>query len=506
MKALQLRSLKPELQSVSIDDLIGQIMASEGMGTPGAGSGTLADLFPTQLSPSSPAPMEAARLVAPKPTAAIIPAAGAAGVDAYREAQKIRQRTERGPTPEERSAANARVDDLAAGLRKPAVATAAPEVAPVREASPVAAALAAAGAPEKPKFTSRLRPQYEAAQAELEQLTARRDALTAQRQPVDANTTYGIQIKSGVVSKLKAMVDAEEAAVVDAESAAVLERQTNRLTREEELVKQARKRAPGDALIAFGGALAGAKVGEKFASALTRGLVAGNESYTNARNAGEESSRTIEEKRDALILKNRELIEKARADAINRVNSGAVVTEGEMRLANLNQEGVDNLAMSPFRLSEAKSKASKAKTEADTALETINAENDLRRKQGIYYENYAGGRGGDGGDKPMTANQVQTKIGDLKKERRGLVIKLNAATTVGKEKKAVVLAIENIDEELGALGGGRPAAPARATPAAPAAPASAGKPPVPNARWSSAQQGWFIPDPKRQGKYLQVFN
>ena len=66
-----------------------------------------------------------------------------------------------------------------------------------------------------PKLTSRLRPQYEAAQAELEQLTARRDALKAQGQPVDANTTYGIQIKSGVVSKLKAMVDAEEAAVVD---------------------------------------------------------------------------------------------------------------------------------------------------------------------------------------------------------------------------------------------------------------------------------------------------
>ncbi len=369
MKALQLRSLKPELQNVAIDDLTAQIMASEGMGTPGAGGGGLADIFqlPKTLSPSSPAPMEAARLAAPKPTAQTL-----AGVDtgAFQRAQEVRDRTARGPTPAARAQANANVDDLVAGLRanpeeRQSAATPTP--------SPVAAALSTAesvpAAPAKAKFTSRLRPQYEAAQAELEQLTAQRDALTAQGQPVDANTAYKIQIKSGVASKLKAMVDAEEAAVVDAESAAVLERQTNRLTREEELVKQARKRAPGNALIAFGNALAGAKAGEKFASALTRGLVAGNESYENARNTGEESRRSIEEKRDALILKNRELIEKARADAINLINSGAAATEGEMRLANLTQEGVNNLAMAPLKLSAAQSEAKKLKVEADYAEE-----------------------------------------------------------------------------------------------------------------------------------------
>jgi len=367
--ALRLRAKRPDLQDMDFSDLVAQIR-SEGMGASGAGVEGLADLFATELSPSSPAPMQAARLVAPKPTAQIVPGANMARPD---------PRIPVGTTGQTlvasglgRDLSDFEKEQIAgikvAGAPQPdARSSAVAAAAPVREASPVAAAMAAAEAPAKPKFTSRLRPQYEAAQAELEQLTAQRDTLTAQGQPVDANITYGIQIKSGVASKLKAMVDAEEAAVVDAESAAVLERQTNRLTREEELVKQARKRARGDALIAFGGALAGAKAGEKFASVLTRGLVAGNESYTNARNAGEESSRTIEEKRDALIMKNRELIEKARADAINLANSGAAMTKAEMEFANLTQDGVDKLAIAPFKLSAAKSEATKLGVEAKYA-------------------------------------------------------------------------------------------------------------------------------------------
>jgi hypothetical protein len=371
------------------------------MGTPGAGGGALADIFqiPKKLSPSSPAPMEVARLAAPKPTAQTL---AGVGTGAFQRAQEIRDRK---PTVTEISTANANrqalVDEARAGTG---------ERTPV--ASPVAAALSTAEAPAKAKFTSRLRPQYEAAQAELEQLTAQRDALTAQGQPVDANITYGIQIKSGVASKLKAMVDAEEAAVVDAESAAVLERQTNRLTREEELVKQARKRAPGNALIAFGNALAGAKAGEKFASALTRGLVAGNESYTSAREAGEESRRTIEERRDELILKNRELIEKARADAINRANAGVAMTEGEMRLANLNQEGVNNLAMAPLQLQKLKAEAEEATVKAGSAQAVIDA---ALKESGARAFNYmqppSGGSSGSDGTagKPLSSAQATAR-------------------------------------------------------------------------------------------------
>jgi hypothetical protein len=354
---------------MAVGDLISQIMASEAAGDLGAGGGGLANLFSTKLvTAATPAPEEpGVKLTAPPLTAQTLTGTD---VGAYQRAQEVRDFNKQPPTPAEMAAANARVDDLAAGLRAGSEAEST-EGAPV--ASPIAAALSTAEsvpeAPAKPKFTSRLRPQLEAAQAELVQLNAQKDALLAQGQPVDAKTTYEIQIKSGVASKLKAMVDAEEAAFVDAESAAVLERQTNRLTREEELIDQARKRAPGNALMAFGAALAGAKPGEKFASVLARGLQAGSESYTGARDAREESRRTIEEKRDELILKNRELIEKARADAINRANAGATLTEGEMTLANLNQEGVNKLAMAPLELSAAKSKAKTLEVEANYAEE-----------------------------------------------------------------------------------------------------------------------------------------
>ena len=103
MKALQLKSLKPELRDMAVED-IAQLMAAEGMGQPGTGGGALADIFqmPKRLSPSSPAPMEAVRLVAPKPTTQIVPGAG---VDAFRRAQEVRATTEREPAPSERAAA-----------------------------------------------------------------------------------------------------------------------------------------------------------------------------------------------------------------------------------------------------------------------------------------------------------------------------------------------------------------------------------------------------------------
>lgn len=452
MAAMRLRAERPELQNMAVEDLISQIMASDGMGAPGAGGMPsvegLADIFPTKLSPASPAPMQAARLVAPKPTANIVP-----GVDvgAFQRAQEIRDRTERGPTPAEVAEAKARQQALIAELptdtgERP------PEVAAVREAAPEEEVVEVVT--EKPKFTSPLRPQLEAVQAELEQLAAQRDTLMAQGQPVDANITYGIQIKSGVASKLKAMVDAEEAAVVDAESAAVLERQTNRLTREEELVKQARKRAPGNALIAFGNALAGAKAGEKFASVLTRGLVAGNESYTNARDAGEESRRTIEEKRDQLILKNRELIEKARADAINRANSGVAMTKGEMELANLNQEGVDKLAMAPLKLSAAKSEAEKLRVEALYAPRIAEGELNAQAALAEARRRPPPPRGSGGrSDGSMTENQRQTKIGALNKERRAAMIELNDPTTLPSTKAALRLSIRYIDRDIAELRG-----------------------------------------------------
>jgi hypothetical protein len=68
---------------------------------------------------------------------------------------------------------------------------------------------------------------------------------------------------------------------------------------------------------------------------------------------------------------------------------------------------------------------------------------------------------------------------------------------VGKERAAVKLAIEYIDIEIEKLMGGRPAAPAKAAPAG-------GNAPVAGARYSNTTKKWYVPDPKRPGKYLEV--
>jgi hypothetical protein len=480
MAAMQLRAKRPELRNMAVKDLAAQIMASEG--APGAGNVGLADLFPTKLTAASPAPMRAARLEAPKPTAMIVPGSNAARPD---------PRIPVGATgktlvvdPQSVPLADWQ-KEMIAGMQA-GKGTAQPDM---RESAVAAAAPAAApaeAAPEKPKTVSRYRTMFEQKQAELEQLKASVPA-SGETPP---KLAIDLDVLTREVNQLKGLVAAEEGAVVDADRAAILERQTKRLGREEELVERARKRAPFDALIAGGTALAGARPGESFASALARGLAAGSESYTGARDAREASLRGIEEKRDTFALQSIDAVQKARDEAIAIQNAGGAMTELQTRLAGMSREAASNLALEPLKMRVAKAEASEAEIKAETARETIDAENAVKRAQAIYYQ-AGGGRGGDGGDKPMTANQLQSKIGDLSKERRGLMIDLNNPATVGPEKAAIKLAIQYIDRELAELRGGRaPAAPARAAPVAGAKQAANGK--------------WYVPDPKRSGKYLEV--
>ena len=360
MAAMQLRARKPELQNMAVSDLVAQIMASEGAGQPAAGVGGLANLFATPLSPASPAPMGPGMPPAPKPTAQMFPAAG---VDAYRAAKEIRDRTDQGPTVGERAAANTRVDDLIAELPK-ASAPRPPEVAPVRAASPVAAAMAAAEAPAKGR-ASRYSLRLQQKQAQLEQLKA---AVPASGETPD-KLAYDLDIVSREVNELANLVAAEEAAVADPERAAILERQTKRLGREEELVEQARKRAPFDALIAGGAALASARPGESFISALTRGLAAGNESYSGARDAREASLRGIEEKRDTYSLQSIDAVMKARDEAIAIQRAGGEMTEQQTRLANMSREGAEAAALAPLRRRVAEAEVTTAEVEAQYAGE-----------------------------------------------------------------------------------------------------------------------------------------
>ena len=398
MKAMQLRTIRPELQNMAVEDLIAQVMASEG--APGAGANGLADLFPPKtLTAASPAPMQAARLAAPKPTASIVPGAD---VDAFRRAQQVRDFTVQPATSDERATANAKrqalVDEVRAApvARPPEVAAAAPEAAPV----------AAAEAAPKAQYRSRFRPQLEQKQAELEQLKASIPA-GAETPPSLASDLRAL---SGVVSRLQGMVAAEEGAVVDADRAALLERQTARLAREEELVEQARKRAPGDALIKFGTTLAGARPGEKFASALARGIQAGSESYTGARDAREGALRGIEEKRDAYTLQKIDALQSARDKAIELANAGVQLTKDEYALAGMKNTDIVALGTQQAAIDEAVARASEAKTKAKYAPEVFEAEIDAQRalaedRRRPPASGGSGGSGGDGG-KPLSPTQA----------------------------------------------------------------------------------------------------
>ena len=393
MKAMQLRAQRPELQNMAVGDLVAQIMASEGAGQPGVGAGGLANLFPTQLSPASPAPMQPAQLEARKPTADIVPGAG---TDAFRRAQEVRGFAAQPPSVAERSAANARVDDLVAGLRAPEVAAEVPVAAPeaVAEAAPEAA--------PKSQYTSRYRPQLEQKQAELEQLKATVPAGAA----TPPELASRLRNLSGVVSRLQGIVAAEEGAVVDAERAALLERQTERLGREEELIKQSRRLAPGTALMEFGSALAGAKPGESFASALARGLQAGSKSYTGARDAREASLRGIEERRDAYTLQKIDAIDKARDKAIELANAGVQLTKEEYALANLEDADVVAIGTQQAKIDTAVANASKATTEAKFAPQVIQSGLAVDQAQIDNYREVSGSGGSGTGGKPLTSAQL----------------------------------------------------------------------------------------------------
>jgi hypothetical protein len=251
----------------------------------------------------------------------------------------------------------------------------------------------------------------EQSEAELEQLKASMP-VNAEVPPALASQLENL---SGKVSQLKSMVAAEEGAVVDSERAAVVERQTQRLGREEQLIEQARKRAPFDALIAAGTALGSARPGESFTSALTRGLAAGSERYSGARDAREAGLRGIEEKRDALILQNVDAIEKARADAIALAKTGVEMDAQQLALTKLKRDDVKSLATQQADIDLANANAKKAGIEADNAQAVINADLAFTRARTVdaLRPPASSGSGGTGG---LSPNQANIKLGKLDKQ------------------------------------------------------------------------------------------
>jgi hypothetical protein len=261
------------------------------------------------------------------------------------------------------------------------------------------------------------------------------------------------------------MVAAEEGAVVDAERAALLERQAARLGREEELIEKTRKRAPFDALIAGGAALAGAKPGESFSSALARGLAAGSEKYTGARDAREAALRGIEEKRDTFATQRMDALDSARNKAIELANAGVALTKEEMALVNSRGEGSLAETLRPLKISAAESEAKTAKVSADYAERNAIADlayRDAQTKSALRPPST--GTGGSAGNKPSATvyNAISSQVNLLRKA-------INDPFVSAADKAAYRAQLAQKQEELAyygrLLGIGAPAAAAPAKPA-----------------------------------------
>lgn len=450
--ALRMRAQKPELQNMPMDNLIAKIMMAEGNPDPGATAMTpggpsretvfdgLANIFPAKMvTPASPAPMQpGVKLEAPKPTAQMVPPAVGGPLERPQVTpDQVRQMPTRAPAP-----------------------AAAPEPAMTDE--PMAA--------PKKAFQSRFKPLLDSTMYELDQLDKLQQAAAAEQKEVPPEIAEKVSVLSDRANRLKALVAAEEGAIVDADRAALLERQTKRLGREEELIEQARKRAPGEALIKFGAALAGAQKGESFASALARGLQAGSESYSSARESREDAKRRIEERRDALTLQNIDALQKARDEAIRMNEAGYTLDKQQIEMANLTDQQIINKATRGAKIEGALAQASKLKTEAEFAPILARADEALKLAQAGYYKNRPTETDSSGIPKGLAT--IYGTLGQQAKSLRDAITNPYVSSDEGVKKRyqAQLAQVEAKMAQLeGAFGIGAP------PPAAPAKPPKPGR-------------------------------
>ena len=407
--ALRLMQTDPTLKRVDMRTLIAKIMANEGVDkgpiqTPGGISqeSLLAGLLPPrQISPASPAPMEAGvPLAAPKPTSEILPAVG-------------------GP------------EDVATPVAAPAAVA-----APVRR--PV----------------SKFQPALDAAIYEMEQMTSVLDQAKNENVPVPEEAKLKIRTLNDRINRLKAYVAADEGASIDPERQAIMERQAERIGREEQLLKEAKQRSPWEALAKAGFAMAQGRKGEGFGGALSRGLEAGLESYGAARRGAEAGELALGEKRDLNSLAKIDALDRAREEARRLIDSGIAIDKQTMEMANLSDEQIVRAATQGPRIQSAKAAAQKAQVEADMARDVIQSEIDYRRAAGA-----AAGLRGTGAGRDLTPNarlsaltRLKTKVSDAE------LLMATPGTTSGQKKvlqktiatlKAQIAALENEDAFLG---------------------------------------------------------
>lgn len=300
-------------------------------GTP---EGAIASVFapqPREVTPATPAPMQPGiELVAPKPTA---------------------------PAP-------VQIQEDALSL---------PEAAPQPAARP-----------------SRFRQMLDNALADIGASEGVMSQAAANKQPVDIMEQARLRGLRGRAQQLQDYVQGEESASLPEEMQTAFNRQQERLTRREELLQEARSRAPFEALLAGGAAMAAGRRGERFTEALARGLQAGASNFGQGRAEREEGTESVGEARDQIVMNRYNALEKARTNAVALVSTGQEIDERTLRMSKMTSEDALNLALAPFAVRKGEAQARSAEIDAENAPAEFASQQNVRAAQVQNYREQPG--------------------------------------------------------------------------------------------------------------------
>jgi hypothetical protein len=427
-------------RGLGLEDLVQQIIA-ESAGAGAPGTAIGAALAPVTLTPAATAPMQpGVPFVAPKPTTEMVPA------------------------PQEQEL----------------------PVAPQRAARP-----------------SRYQPELDRVMANI----AVAEQAMAGKQP---NVTD--QIRLGELKRqaevLGALARAEQSpeAEIPEEMRAAMEGRQARLARREELLGEAKARAPFAALLAAGAAGTQGRRGETDVEAITRILQAGFGGYDQSRRGFEEGTENIAEARDQAMIDRYNMQEKASEAALQRARDilgmGRAAREDAVRDVRLpTQIGAEETAAELAKLN-LQNAPEMAKLDRLVALARINASNREGRGDGRvdvegradraeagkaaaryrgYAARYEALRAANPGATMQALREADPKTVD---DYLAAKAELEGYSSELERTQGFTPYIGGRNPSVGALTDGR-------------------KPPVAGAKLAPDGK-YYVPDPKRPGKYLQV--
>jgi hypothetical protein len=282
----------------------------------------------------------------------------------------------------------------------------------------------------------------------LSEIKARQEAVDlakANKTPVPITDQARLTALNERAKILQGYVQAEESAEVPEEMLGVLNKQEERLKRREEMLAETKRLSPWQALLAGSAAMSqGARKGERFGDALSRGLQIGLQSYAQAKNENAEGLETIGEARDAAVMKRYDLLQKARDDAVAMVATGQKIDKDVLELSKMNDEQAMRLALMPLQIRKGEAETKLAEFELSAAPIKLQASLALNQQRINKLKK------GDSGspNKIQAAGQL---LSSLDREASGYEDTIADLTASPQDKKNARAALKTLNGQRGEL-------------------------------------------------------